>query len=55
MFDLIDLLGIAGIVGLISFSVGYVLDPPLTKAETLYMRRSTGLESSEVDDHTRNG
>ena len=51
MFDLIDLVGIAGIVGLISFSVGYVLDPPLTRSET----RSNGLESSGVDDHTRNG
>lgn len=51
MFDLIDLVGIAGIVGLISFSIGYVLDPPLTRSETLY----NGLESSEVDDHTRNG
>lgn len=51
MFDLIDLISIAGIVGLISFSIGYVLDAPLTRSETL----SNGLESSEVDDHTRNG
>lgn len=50
MFDLIDLVSIAGIVGLISFSVGYVLDPPLTRSET----PPNGLESSEVDDHTWN-